>query len=153
MVRKLGPVFLSRAGARAAGFTLVELMVVIAVLSVLAVGVTLSVGRPKAAKDLATFQEVWHRERALAIEGRDMRGLEFGPEGLGVLEWRGGEWRRQGATVAWRGRVVFAAQQRMPSGEPDVVFRATGQSNAFRVQFSADGQSCTSDGWAELSCG
>jgi prepilin-type N-terminal cleavage/methylation domain-containing protein len=138
---------------REAGFSLIELLVVIAVMSVLAVGAVLAVGGPRAGGDLAQFREIWVRERALAIEGRDMRGLTFTAKGVQVVAWRDGGWHDIGGPKRWRGRVAFAARGLHPPGDPDIVFLSSGQSSAFSVRFSVDQADCDSDGWADLTCG
>lgn len=144
-------------GKRAAGFSLIELLVVIAVLAVLAVGVTLSVGRRGEQGDMAWFHEAWRTQAALAIEGRDMRGLRIGPTGLQVVARRmggaGPEWQDMGKPRAWSGRVALATVRAVPSGEPEIVFLPSGQSSAFSLGFSGGGGRCESDGWTGLTCG
>ncbi|MEZ5714079.1 MAG: prepilin-type N-terminal cleavage/methylation domain-containing protein [Paracoccaceae bacterium] len=145
---------------REAGFTLIELMVVVAILSTLALGVALSAGRggSRGESDLARFRAGFDLARALAIEGNEMRGLTLGPKGMQALVWRlgaeGGVWTELGGPQPWRGRVAFAPRQPGRAGEPDLVFLPNGRSTGFSVRFDGDDSgSCESDGWAGLTCG
>ncbi|MFW2541365.1 prepilin-type N-terminal cleavage/methylation domain-containing protein [Primorskyibacter sp. 2E107] len=138
-----------------AGFTLIELLVSVAILSILAVGASLALSRGSAARetDMALFQARYETARQLAILGQQSRGLEIGPDGLRgtVRDFSG--WQKPGQLQRWRGRVTLSARPSAGPGvpAPDIVFLASGQTNAFRVAFGASG-TCASDGWSGLTC-
>lgn len=139
-----------------AGFSLLELMVSVAVLAVLAVGVGLATGRGVAGpeRDADRFRRAVEQNRALAILGRETRGLSVTPEGLRLL--RRGETGWTAAVLhGWSGRVslVPAGSVSLP-GTPDILFHPDGRSSGFAAVFSGRGPSwrCTSDGWSEMTC-
>ncbi|MFZ7091506.1 prepilin-type N-terminal cleavage/methylation domain-containing protein [Primorskyibacter sp. 2E233] len=141
--------------ARDAGFTLIELLVSVAIISVLAVGASLAVSRTtdRSESDMALFQTRYETARQLAITGQQSRGLEVTRDGMrGMIRNRNG-WQEAGRMQRWRGRVSLSARPSDPSGSaaPEIVFLATGQTNAFRIAFGSSGR-CESDGWAELTC-
>ncbi|MEP4037197.1 prepilin-type N-terminal cleavage/methylation domain-containing protein [Pseudophaeobacter sp.] len=148
----------------AAGFTLVELLVSIAVLAVLALGATLALPRSSApaGSDMALFQRQFEQMRQLAITGQSSRGLIIAPEGLRLASrWTNPQtdpqvnslaspqagyeaqtWRISPRQQRWQGRVYFTPQDtegRAPPGSstiPDIQFLADGRSSAFRIRFS-----------------
>ena len=131
---------------------------VVAIVSTLAVGVTLSVGRGSGGDgDLDRFRAAWALQQALAIEGREMRGLRLSPKGMEVMVWRlgemGGAWQAQGDLRPWQGRVAVSVDRPTPPGAPDIVFLPDGRGSAFSVAFAVGSARCESDGWAELTCG
>lgn len=151
---------LSRTGpgprGRDAGFSLIELLVVIAVLSVLSVGAVLSTGRGGAqredAADMARFEDSFARMRAMAIQGRELRGLMV--QGAGPVAARPGAdgWVVTQTAPPWHAPVAFARTGEMPEpGGPDIRFLPNGRTSAFTIGFAAGGR-CTSDGWAGLTC-
>ena len=145
-----------------AGFTLVELLVSIAVLAVLALGATLALprGSAPAQRDMALFQRQFEQMRQLAITGQSSRGLVIGPEGLRLASRQANPqaspqasqvdpqtdrpprgqaqtWQISPRPQPWQGRVHFeplTSQAR--SGIPDIQFLADGRSSAFRIHFS-----------------
>ena len=138
---------------RAAGFTLIELMVVITVLSLLTLSVTLSVSRPRgggAAQDWARFEAVHEALRTEAVLTRRILGLSVNAEGYQRFERVGGSWRAQGEVISWREDVAVER----PFGGP-VAFLPAGPGSAVRIRFGgASGVTvCASDGWAALRCG
>jgi len=142
-----------------AGVTLVELLVVVAVLAVLGAGSSVlayrSSGRDAAQSDLAWFRESFDRARLLAIQGRSARGLNVTPSGLQQLSFRNEDWEKGASVRPWQGRVVLAARSPLRNDTPDIVFLANGQTTGFSIQFSNGAslsQRCETDGWADLQC-
>jgi len=139
-----------------AGFTLIELLVVIAVLAVLSVGAVLTVGRggPEAtgAADMTRFHDQFATQRALAIQGRQIRGLVVQGGGLKTARPGPDGWVFSEAAQPWRGTVAFARQNEafFPNA-PDIRFLPNGRTSVFTIGF-ADGGRCEADGWAELTC-
>lgn len=138
------------------GFSLIELLVVIAVLAILSVGATLVVSRggdtPETAADMTRFQTNYMTLRALAIQGREMRGLTV--RGAGMRRARLGEdgWVQASSVQPWRGLVNFSEQaEAHEPGGPDIRFLANGRTSAFSIGFGVAGR-CRSDGWSGLTC-
>lgn len=139
--------------ARAAGFTLVELMIVVTVLSLLTLTVGLGVNRPRneTAQDWSRFKAVHDRMREQAVLGREVLGLAVSADGYQRLRRAGGHWQEIGAPVRWRSAVTV--QQPFDRRAP-LVFGPGGQGTKLRLRF--DGGAvviCESDGWAAVSCG
>jgi len=129
----------STSGHADAGVTLIELLVVVAIMSVLATGVTITALRPSpkaASSDHAWFERSFNTNRTLAIQGRTSRGLNVQPNGLVPVHM---------------GKDGWVASQ----GQPDIVFLSNGQTNPFDISFTS-GQlqtlRCRSDGWTGLIC-
>ena len=138
-----------------AGFSLIELLVVIAILAVLSVGAVLSTGRGGDAQgraDMARFQDSFATLRALAIQGREMRGLTV--QGKGMRRARAGHdgWIFAETILSWGERIAFSRQnEAFEPGSPDIRFLPNGRTSAFSIDFAAGGR-CESDGWAGLTC-
>ncbi len=135
------------------GFTLIELMVVITVLSLLTLSVTLTVSRPRGggpSQDWARFQAVHDALRTEAVLTRRILGLSVNSDGYQRLERVEGAWRTGGEMIAWREGV---AVERPFGGQ--VAFLPAGQGSAVRVRFEGGPRVtvCESDGWAALRCG
>ncbi len=136
----------------AAGFTLIELMIVVAVLALLTTTVSLSVSRPRAqgGTDWARFEAVHDRLRQEAVLSRQVLGLEVTTDGYRRLIRRDGDWQAVGEEIGWRGSAALLA----PFDGP-VVFGPSGQSTPVRLRFEGgDGaRLCTGNGWVEVTCG
>lgn len=147
--------------ASQAGFTLIELMICVAIISVLAVGATLSLGRVGSAADtdLDRFRRLHDTARDLAIREQSRRGLDLDAQGLRIAQLGPEGWQRGDRGIAWRGQVNLsrpvAAEPSLP-GTPDIVFLGNGRSSAFTLTFTIRGgpvRRCRSDGWRGLTCG
>ena len=143
-----------------AGVTLVELLVVVAVLAVLGVGSSIMAfrgdGSDAAHSDHAWFQANYERARLLAIEARSPRGLNITASGLQRLSFGPDGWEGDAPARKWQGRVTLANQRPRPrSGMPDIMLLANGQSTAFTINFHngvTARQRCETDGWTGLQC-
>jgi len=137
-----------------AGVTLIELVVVVAVMATLAVGASLSAGRStsNAQSDLLTFRDVYSQARALAVHGAEQRGLVISALGYRVALWRNGDWQLSERLQPWRGAVTYLTEggRRARSGQPNLIFLANGQTSAFSIQLGR--ARCNSDGWTGLIC-
>ena len=143
-----------------AGITLVELLVVTAVLSVLAVGVSLTAVRStskNATSDGEWFRNQFQLQQSLAIQERSSRGLSITNKGLAIAARRSVGWETKKPARAWRGKVTLGrtAPRRQFDG-PDIVFLPNGQTTAFELVFSSrqggPAQRCRSDGWTGVTC-
>lgn len=139
-------------GGHQAGFSLLELMVVTAIMAALSVGAVLATtGARTGPADMARFQTTFDTQRALAIAGRDRRGLRIDVKGVQLMLWRNEEWVTPGTTQRWRDRSVFASLGFQPVGTPNMIFEPNGSTNVFSMTFS-NGAECVGDGWTGASC-
>ncbi len=143
------------------GITLIEVLVVVAVLSVLAVGVALPMrgGSEGASADATLLQGLYQQIRGLAVHGRAQRGLVVDPKGVRVVVRDAAGWQPSKQLIRWQGRAQFvplgAGLSQSTANMPDVLFLPNGQTSAFQVRLvGRRGASvvCESDGWTELSC-
>ncbi|MDJ0630530.1 MAG: prepilin-type N-terminal cleavage/methylation domain-containing protein [Rhodobacter sp.] len=136
-----------------AGFTLIELMIVITVLSVLTVTVSLGVNRPRSsnAQDWSRFETVHAAMREQAVLRREVLGLSIDPDGYQRLRRVGGQWQEMSAAVHWRDSVTV---QQPFDPRTRVVFLPVGQSTKLRLVFKAGTavRICESDGWGPARC-
>jgi prepilin-type N-terminal cleavage/methylation domain-containing protein len=136
-----------------AGFSLIELLVVIAILSVLTVGAVLATGRGGTdTPDMARFQTLFTQTQALAVAGRQARGLKLDPDGLRLAYVTPEGWAISDVVQPWQGRVSFQAAGGFfdPQG-PDIIQLPNGRGTAFTIAFTT-GVRCQSDGWTGLTC-
>ncbi len=139
------------------GFSLIEVLVAVAVLAVLAAGVSLSVGRAgaKSETDQALFQRNFDTLRQLAITGAQTRGIQVSPKGMQLATRTEAGWEVSERIMAWRGQVTAVTESPSASAStPDLVLLANGESTAFAIVFSdgSDVRRCGSDGYTGLTC-
>ena len=138
---------------KSAGFTLIELMIVVTILSLLTLSVSLGLSRPRneSAQDWSRFMALHDRLRGQAILSGDILGLTVDADGYQRVRWLGGDWVGEGTRAPWRDPVVVIAptDRRAP-----LVFGPGGQSTAVNLQFGTGtgATRCISDGWAPVTC-
>ncbi len=136
-----------------AGVTLIELVVVVAVMATLVLGVTLSAGRGGGGSegDLMRFRTAYDQARSLAVHGELRRGIVLSARGRRIAWWQADGWQVSDQLQPWRGRVSYQINGPSAAQEgPDILFLPNGQTSAFSIQF--DSISCRSDGWTGLIC-
>ena len=140
----------------AAGFTLIEVLVTVAVLAVLAVGVSLTTGRNDTATgttpDMAMVQDRYALTQALAVASRQTQGWMVDRKGMRMVRPAKDGWQVSQNTQRWRDRV--SVLRRGPGhgpGAPEILFLPNGRSTAFSISFSGGGQ-CETDGLTGLTC-
>ena len=150
----------ARAPARTPrGVTLIELLVAVAVLSVLAVGASLVVGRaiPGAGDDAARLAALWQQERARAILARQWRGLRLTPGGMTPVVRTETGWQDAGTPRPWNRRPAIRTDAPDPAldgaapDRPGVVFRPDGQGSTLSISWPG-GAVCEAARTGELQC-
>lgn len=165
--------------AAEAGFTLIELLVSIAILAVLALGLTLALpqGGTRGDSDMARFQRQYDSLRQQAIAGQHSLGLVVDHHGMRQarrLARRQFEhlapdqdsppgppasstWQISAQALRWRGSVQLDAPVATGQELPQIQFLGDGRSSAFVISFrpraggTLSGR-CRSDGWTGLRC-
>lgn len=142
-----------RVNRQSAGFTLIELMIVITVLALLTTTVSLSANRPRTAlaSDFGRFRAVHDRLRDQAVLSRQIMGLAVDADGYQRLRWDGQDWQPLGAPVRWRGQVLMLSPS---DARAPLQFAPSGQATPLRLRFD-DGARvmlCQADGWSAVSC-
>jgi len=128
-----------RRAGRCAGFSLIELVVVVAIVAVLATGASLVAARSgdaTALSDQQRFLRGLERTRARAIQGRQTLGITLGRRGLQIATRTAEGWQVSDRAVRWRDRVtVLRRADRAGPGAPDIVILPNGQVSEFAVSF------------------
>lgn len=153
MERAITPLRTAVPPSRDAGVTLIELVVVVAVMAVLGAGLSLAVGRAasSADADMAQFRQQYEQLRAQAVHARHRYGLSVTPKGRHMMARHGGTWQDLGPPRSWRAAVHYADRHRRAApGVPDIQFLPNGQTSAFTISFGS--RRCQSDGWTGLTC-
>ncbi|MGX0903240.1 prepilin-type N-terminal cleavage/methylation domain-containing protein [Roseovarius sp. MBR-79] len=148
----------------AAGFSLLEMVVVVAVMATLTLAATLSVGRRSGPSDAAHFAEAYGALMDAALLGQEARGLRVMSGGWQVLRpvAPGQGWQSSGPVQKFRDAVVFEgtdgpilARERPDPPVPDLVFLPDGKLTPVTVRFTTGGvvTLCRAVPLAGLDCG
>ncbi|MDA7426916.1 prepilin-type N-terminal cleavage/methylation domain-containing protein [Primorskyibacter aestuariivivens] len=149
-----------------AGFSLIELLVVVAILAVLAVSVQIAVpsGRLAHAEDRATLANLMKRQHQKAVFTGVSQGIALDRGALQPLRLAGDRWRTDGSPVSLQGAVVLRGDRPDPefdgaagSWRPDILLSPNGDVNAFIAVFRKTGAgggvlNCDPDLLEGLSC-
>lgn len=140
-----------------AGFSLLETVFAVAVLAVLAVGVSLATGRGISLdqSDADRFQRAYAQQWSLAVAGREPRGLSVSQGGLS--HWRHGPagWTELGKLYDWQSQASISGPVVLP-GQPQIVLMPDGRATSFTAVFSGrrgTQSTCRGEGWSEAPCG
>lgn len=135
------------------GFTLIELMIVVTILSLLTLSVSLGVNRPRSAQaqDWSRFVTLHARLREQAILSGEVIALSLTENGYRVQRRGATGWQEVGVARDWRGPVQVL--QPFERGAP-VLFSPAGQNGAVRLRFETEAgpQICESGGWEPVTC-
>ncbi|PWJ15792.1 GspH/FimT family protein [Jannaschia seohaensis] len=144
---------------REAGFSLIELVVVVAVLSVVAVGAGLAVGRGSdgATADAQRFARLVEVARASAVIGRQPEGLFVTATELRRAAWVDGAWQPSERGLRWRDDVLLRLETPRPGpAVPHLVFLPDGSGTAFEIAFAPQPTGrrarCRGDGAGPMRC-
>ncbi len=125
------------------GFSLIEVVVVVAVFAVLAVGVSLSAGRGGSEKsDMQRFSEQFALVRALAVQGRQTRGIRVTRSGFAHTILMKDGWGELGELRRWQKAVKVQIPPRAGGGitsqnDPNIIVLYNGQVTDFNIQFGS----------------
>lgn len=150
------------------GFTLLELVIVVAVVALLSITAVFSVGRSagSSANDALHFKSTYDHLRQAAILGRTSKAMSLRQKGFQALD-NSTDDTPDAAWVPANKAHLFAGEVRFrglntslypgfEEGEllADLVFLADGQVTSFEVSFILADQvtRCIGTGWAGLSC-
>ena len=143
----------------AAGFSLIELVVCVAVLAVLAVGAGLVASRSGSAalqSDSKRFQQHMETARARALQGRQSQGFFVTPTDFSTAVQTHDGWEANTAEMRWRGKAVLQLKEpRLDINLPHLMLLPDGRISAFTLLLTAGGSGqirCGSDGIAVVSC-
>ncbi|SLN47748.1 Putative type II secretion system protein H precursor [Roseovarius litorisediminis] len=150
------------------GFTLLELVIVVAVVALLSITAVFSVGRSAgpSQSDTQRFKASYDRLRHAAIMSHKPRAMALRQKGFQELEYHfkdDGEspWQPVNKAQRYGGEVRFQGLKDPLSADfdekellPDVVFLPDGQATPFDVSFISAGlvTRCVGSGWSGLSC-
>lgn len=143
-------------GAATDGFTLIEMLVAISVLSVLSVGAVLALrgdaaqqGGQRAAE---RFRSGFEATRRLAVAGQERRGIALDPRGWRPVRETAAGWIAEGPLLAWQRRPSWRVEGPAPvRGAPEILLLPNGAGSVFSLTYPG-GPQCSSDGWTGLVC-
>jgi len=146
-----------------AGFTLIEVMIVLAIISILSVSVGLSLNfgrsRDMPPDDSSRFLIFVNDLQRAAIHGQTRRGIKITLSGWRNVPYEAQTqtWGRAGPEIRWRGAAVF--QKPLggfggTSNAPDIILLPDGRLSAFTLRLIQDRRyaTCSTDGFQEVTC-
>lgn len=139
----------------AAGFTLLEMLVALTIVSVLAVGAVLALGRAGDAedRDMQALRTLWQDTWALAVTGQQGRGFDLTAEGLELWWQTAGGWQSQGLVHRWQGGGARFVGPLLPVSErPRLRIAVDGAATPFVIEGVGRAWRCEGDGWRALTC-
>ena len=141
------------------GFSLVELMIVVAVLSILSLGAVLAINLrdPRGSRDVAWLEQTFATARREAILTRREARFAISPTGVTRMAPGEGGWQPEGAESALDGLVTATAGYgalRDDLGRVIIALLPDGRTSAFDLRLEAGRQvwTCAADGWGALAC-
>ena len=148
-----------------AGFTLIELAVVVTILAILSVGIGASMSfarlTPQADDDLILFEERLAQLQAQAVYKQTPQGLRITNTGWQIQRFdpTAHTWDKGGRVTRWKNAVFFQKSPLAKRGgnrrqSPDIVLLPDGRSTPFEITFTHNSTSiqCRNDGWTGLRC-
>lgn len=133
------------------GVSLIELLVVVAILAVFAVGVSILPARngQAAAQSRLAFETQFAAVRDMAIQGRDVYGMRITAREMQTMRLRDGRWQDMGPPTRWRGRAILSGAQAVGT-DPDILILPDGRYSGFALQVA--GGRCSGNGWEPVTC-
>lgn len=120
-----------------AGFSLLELLVVVAILASLSTAAVLGLQTSRAPSDARVFADAFNDTRLLAISTAQVQALFVTPKGMQVVEWNYGTWRARGDIRPWQDTVTFQAPRN--DGSLYIALYPSDRSDEFRLAFQSEG--------------
>lgn len=148
-------------GTPESGFSLVELMIVVAVLSILSLGAVLALNLrdPRGARDVAWLERTFATAQREAILTRQQARFAIGERGVTrlVADPETADWVASGAETPLNGLVIAAlgyGTLRRDDGSLMVTLLPDGRTSAFDLRIEAGRQlwTCAADGWGDFAC-
>jgi type II secretion system protein H len=137
------------------GFSLLELMVVVAVLGALTVGGTLLAGRSagQGESDAQLFKTQFQTLHTLAITGGQTRGLRMNTTDMRAATHTAQGWQFAQTPIRFAGRAVLSVSttaRQSRADAPDILFLSSGRHTPFTLTLGT--VRCETDGWSGLTC-
>jgi type II secretion system protein H len=141
-------------GSNNAGFSLIELTVVVAILSVLSVSVSLALRERPTTTDATRFARAYELAKSQAIHSGARHGLSMTRTTFSSGTFRDGAWQSAAQAQSFDGTATLRLASAPDPEGPTLVFLPTGQTTAFELDLTAtqNRQTCRTDGWAPLTC-
>ncbi len=140
-----------------AGFTLIEVLVVVAALSILTatVGLSVSTRGQGAQGDPARLLELDADLRRAALFGGQPAGFRLTEGGVQPLVLERGVWAEDGPEIVWHGTADWTGLDTPRARGSVIAYLPDGRSTPFTLLLrdGADARTCRADGWRAAECG